>query len=73
MRGHLSSRDLKICADERYDIGMLLKSHKQFVKTIFNSQIKYYGRSEGGTTAVGVSMWHKAEAADVVRSPFTFT
>lgn len=37
------------------------------------SQIKYYGRSEGGTVAVGVSLWHKAEAADVVKGPFTLS
>ncbi|KAG4071158.1 hypothetical protein HA402_001148 [Bradysia odoriphaga] len=46
-----------------------------FVKPRFENmcgrKIKYYGRSEGGTPAVGVSLWHKAEAADVVRSPFT--
>lgn len=40
--------------------------------TVNSLQIKYYGRSEGGTTAVGVSQWHKIEAADVVKSPFTF-
>lgn len=40
--------------------------------TVEISQINYYGRSEGGTPAVGVSLWHKAEAADIVRSPFTF-
>lgn len=39
--------------------------------TASHLQIKYCGRAEGGTTAVGVSQWHKAEAASVVQTPFT--
>lgn len=33
-------------------------------------QIKYYGRYEAATPAVGVSAWHKVEAADIVSGPF---
>lgn len=37
----------------------------------FVEQLKYYGRCEAATPAVGVSAWHKIEAADVVTGPFT--
>lgn len=45
-----------------------------FVKARFENmcghKIKYCGREEGATPAVGVSAWHKTEADYVVKSPF---
>lgn len=36
-------------------------------------RLQYYGRAEAATPAVGVSAWHKLEAADVVSGPFTIS
>lgn len=69
MHGHSSNRDLKICVHERLFGMFTIKNIIRITAVIL--QIKYYGRSEGGTVAVGVSSWHKIEAADVVKGPFT--